>query len=69
MHEYRTVTRTDSGGYNLSNPSVEGNLDIQYAEAMAMAYSTCRYVASVGGTTGDNPEVAAGFSEDGFPNY
>ncbi|KAH9165875.1 peptidase S8/S53 domain-containing protein [Lactarius sanguifluus] len=31
--------------------------------------ATCPYITSVGGTTGSNPEVAAGLSGGGFSNY
>ncbi|KAH9012243.1 peptidase S8/S53 domain-containing protein [Lactarius deliciosus] len=56
MNEYRTdgddatftVTQVNGGGYDPANPSLEGNLDIQYAEAMA--YPTPHIYYSTGGT-------------------
>ncbi|KAH8982928.1 subtilisin-like protein [Lactarius hatsudake] len=60
MHEYRTdgedatftVTQINGGGYDPANPGIEGNLDIQYAEAMA--YPTRHIYYSTGGTA-DSP--------------
>ncbi|KAH8978364.1 subtilisin-like protein [Lactarius hatsudake] len=60
MNEYRTdgedatftVTQINGGGYDPANPGVEGNLDIQYAEAMA--YPTRHIYYSTGGTA-DSP--------------
>ncbi|KAH8978362.1 subtilisin-like protein [Lactarius hatsudake] len=60
MNEYRTdgedatftVTQVNGGGYDPGNPGIEGNLDIQYAEAMA--YPTRHIYYSTGGTA-DSP--------------
>ncbi|KAH8978363.1 subtilisin-like protein [Lactarius hatsudake] len=60
MHEFRTdgedatftVTQVNGGGYDPANPTLEGNLDIQYAEAMA--YPTRHIYYSTGGTA-DSP--------------
>ncbi|KAH9064053.1 subtilisin-like protein [Lactarius vividus] len=56
MEEYRTdgedatfsVTQINGGGYDPENPSLEANLDIQYAEAMA--YPTRHIYYSTAGT-------------------
>ncbi|KAH9167586.1 subtilisin-like protein [Lactarius sanguifluus] len=56
MNEFRTdgedatftVTQINGGGYDPANPSIEANLDIQYAEAMA--YPTRHIYYSTGGT-------------------
>ncbi|KAH9035171.1 subtilisin-like protein [Lactarius deliciosus] len=43
-----------------------GNLRVQFLPTFP---STCPWVTSVGGTTGNNPEVAASFSGGGFSAY
>ncbi|KAH9027944.1 subtilisin-like protein [Lactarius pseudohatsudake] len=56
MNEYRTdgkdatftVTQVNGGGYDPGNPTLEANLDIQYAEAMA--YPTRHIYYSTAGT-------------------
>ncbi|KAH9176752.1 subtilisin-like protein [Lactarius sanguifluus] len=54
------------GRGNCLTPDSSGNSRVQFHPTFP---STCPWVTSVGGTTGNNPEIAASFSGGGFSAY
>ncbi|KAH9046862.1 subtilisin-like protein [Lactarius hengduanensis] len=54
------------GRGNCLAPDSSGNSRVQFRPTFP---STCPWVTSVGGTTGNNPEIAASFSGGGFSVY